>query len=55
MDITAVARATGLTRTAASTSVVAARVKADPYFISHSTPEWTADAHSELVCAEVGQ
>jgi hypothetical protein len=43
-----------LTRKAASTSLVA-RVKADPYVVSHSTPEWTADAHPELVRAEVGR
>jgi hypothetical protein len=54
MDITAVARASGLTRKAASTSLVA-RVKADPYVVSHSTPEWTADGHPELVRAEVGR
>jgi hypothetical protein len=52
MDITTVARASGLTRKAASTSLVA-RVEADPYVVSHSGPEWTADAHPELVCAEV--
>ena len=29
------------------------RLEADRYVISHSTPEWTADAHPELVRAEV--
>jgi branched-chain amino acid transport system substrate-binding protein len=31
------------------------RVKADPYVVSHSTPEWTAHAHPELVRAGVGR
>jgi branched-chain amino acid transport system substrate-binding protein len=31
------------------------RVKADPYVVSHSTPEWTADAHPELIRAGVGR
>ena len=30
-------------------------LKADPYVISHSTPEWTADADPELVRAGVGR
>jgi hypothetical protein len=31
------------------------RLEADRYVISHSTPEWTADAHPELVRAGVGR